>query len=184
MNMPSLVCANCGTENPEDARFCKRCGKRLGDDYVDPDLEQRMFERIEGKLKDKWLARAMVEKDVALSAATKLTERAKIFAFAVGAPAAIAVGILAFVGIKSTTDLARIEAQTATVEKTASEVGAKYKGFEDELPALTEIADSVHRLQDRIVTVESAVAKFAPSTTLEKPVESQSMSVLTKYKLY
>ena len=25
----------------EDARFCRKCGKRVGDDYIDPDLEQR-----------------------------------------------------------------------------------------------------------------------------------------------
>jgi transcription initiation factor TFIIIB Brf1 subunit/transcription initiation factor TFIIB len=182
--MPSLVCANCHTENTEDARFCKRCGKRLSDDYVDPDLEQRLFERIEDKLKDKWLAREMVEKDVALSAATKLTEWAKIFAFAVGVPAAIAVGILAFVGIKSTTDLASIEAQTALFKKTASELEAQYKSLQEELPKLKEIAASVHGLENRIVTVENAVATFAPSTALKKSVESQLMSTLTNYKLY
>jgi hypothetical protein len=28
----------------EDAHFCKRCGKRIGDsNYIDPDLEDRLY---------------------------------------------------------------------------------------------------------------------------------------------
>src|SRR5947209_6207525 len=40
-----------------------------------------------------------VEKDMAINAATRLSEWAKLFAIALGVPAAIAVGILAFVDI-------------------------------------------------------------------------------------
>jgi len=119
--MATLVCVNCRTENAEDARFCKKCGQRVGDDYIDPDLEQRLYERIETRLTNKWISKDAVEKDMALNAATKLSEWAKLFAIALGVPATIAVGILAFVGIKSITDLASIESQTAALKKTAGE---------------------------------------------------------------
>jgi len=125
--MTALICGNCRTENAEDARFCKKCGKRVSDDYIDPDLEQRLYERIETRLTDKWISKDAVEKDMALNAATKLSEWAKLFGIALGVPATIAVGILAFVGIKSTADLASIEAQTAALKKTASDLEAQYK---------------------------------------------------------
>jgi len=124
--MATLVCVNCRTENAEDARFCKKCGQRVGDDYIDPDLEQRLYERIETRLTNKWISKDAVEKDMALNAATKLSEWAKLFAIALGVPATIAVGILAFVGIKSITDLASIESQTAALKKTAGELEAEY----------------------------------------------------------
>ena len=134
--MTTFVCANCHTENAEDARFCKKCGKGVGDDYLDPDLEQRLYERIETRLTAKWISTDAVEKDMALNAATKLSEWAKLFTIALGVPATIAIALLAFVGIKSTTDLASIEAQTATLKKTASDLEAQYKPLQDELPRL------------------------------------------------
>jgi zinc ribbon protein len=182
--MATLVCANCRTENAEDARFCKKCGKRVGDDYIDPDLEQRLYERIETKLKDKWIAKDAVEKDMALNAATKLSEWAKLFAIALGVPAAIAVGILAFVGIRSTADLAGIEAQTAALKKTASALEEQYKPLQDELPKLNQIATLVRGLEDRVTTVESAVAKFAPSSALAASTKAELMTALEQYTAY
>lgn len=151
--MATLVCANCRTENAEDAR--------------DPDLEQRLYEQIETRLKDKWISKDAVEKDMALNAATRLSEWAKLFAIALAVPATIAVGILAFVGIKSTTDLASIEAQTAALKKTASDLETQYKPLQDELPKLNQIVTSVRGLEDRVTTVEFAVARFAPSAGLQ-----------------
>jgi len=57
--MATLVCVNCRTENAEDARFCKKCGQRVGDDYIDPDLEQRLYERIETRLTNKWISKSL-----------------------------------------------------------------------------------------------------------------------------
>jgi zinc-ribbon domain len=182
--MAALVCANCHTENPGDARFCMKCGKRVGDDYIDPDLEQRLYERIENRLTAKWISKDAVEKDMALSAATKLSEWAKLFAIALGVPATIAVGILAFVGIKSTTDLASIEAQTASLKKTASDLEAQYKPLQDELPKLIQIATSVRGLEDRVSTVESAVARFAPSSAIKASTQAELMTKLVQYTAY
>jgi hypothetical protein len=182
--MATLVCANCRTENAEDARFCKKCGKRVGDDYIDPDLEQRLYERIETRLTDKWISKDAVEKDMALNAATRLSEWAKLFAIALGVPATIAVGILAFVGIKSTTDLASIEAQTAALKKTASDLEAQYKPLKDELPKLNQIVTSVRGLEDRVRTVESAVARFAPSSALTDSTQAQLITALEQYTVY
>ncbi|MEA2897619.1 MAG: zinc-ribbon domain [Bradyrhizobium sp.] len=182
--MATPVCTNCGTENAEDARFCKKCGKRVGDDYIDPDLEQRLYERIETRLKDKWISKDVVEKDIALNAATRLSEWGKLFAIALGVPATIAVGILAFVGFKSTTDLASIEAQTAAMKKTAGDLQAQYQPLQDELPKLTEIANSVRGLDARVTTVESAVARFAPSSELKESTQAQLMTALNHYTEY
>jgi hypothetical protein len=137
--MTNRVCTSCRAENVEDARFCNKCGKRIGDDYIDPYLEQRLYERIEFRLNDKWIAKDIVEKDMALNAATKLSKWVKLFMIALGVPATLAVGILTFVGIKGTTDLASIEAQTASLRKTASELEAQYKPLQDELPKLTRL---------------------------------------------
>ena len=189
--MATIVCANCHGEIAEGARFCNKCGKRVGDEYIDPDLEQRLYERIEGRLKDKWIARDAVEKDIALQAATRLSEWGKLFAIALGVPATIAVGILAFVGIKSTADLASIEAQTATLKKTATDMEAQYKPVQDELsklkdelPELKQIATSVGGLDDRVRTVESAVAKFAPSSALKASTEALLKTSLEQFTVY
>ena len=182
--MATLVCANCRTENAEDARFCKKCGKRVGDDYIDPDLEQRLYEQIETRLKNKWISKDAVEKDMALNAATRLSEWAKLLAIALAVPATIAVGILAFVGIKSTTDLASIEAQTAALKKTASDLEAQYKPLQDELPKLNQIVTSVRGLEDRVSTVESAVARFAPSAGLQKSTQAQLITALEQYTVF
>ena len=182
--MARLVCANCGTENTEDARFCKKCGKRVGDDYIDPDLEQRLYERIETRLTNKWISKDAVEKDIALNAATKLTEWAKLFAIALGVPATIAVGILAFVGVKSTTDMASIEAQTAALKKTARDLEAEYKPLKDKLPELNQIVASVHGLEGRVEKVESKVAKFAPSSALKDSTQAQLIRVLEQFTVY
>jgi hypothetical protein len=182
--MARLVCANCRTENAEDARFCKKCGKRVGDDYIDPDLEQRLYERIETRLTDKWISKDAVEKDMALNAATRLSEWAKLLAIALGVPATIAVGILAFVGVKSTTDLASIEAQTAALKKTASDLEVQYKPLKDELPKLNQIVASVRGLEDRVGTVESAVARFAPSSALKASTRAQLITALERFTVY
>jgi hypothetical protein len=137
--MTNRVCTSCRAENVEDARFCNNGGKRIGDDYIDPYLEQRLYERIEFRLNDKWIAKDIVEKDMALNAATKLSKWVKLFMIALGVPATLAVGILTFVGIKGTTDLASIEALTASLRKTASELEAQYKPLQDELPKLTRL---------------------------------------------
>jgi hypothetical protein len=182
--MATLVCANCRTENGEDARFCKKCGKRVGDDYIDPDLEQRLYERIETRLTAKWISKDAVEKDIALNAATRLSEWAKLFAIAVVVPATIAAGILAFVGIKSTTDLASIETQIAALKKTASNLEAQYQPLKDEVPKLNQIVASLHGLENRLDKVESAVVKFSPSSVLAKSVQAQLMMELERYTLY
>ena len=87
--MATLACANCHAENVEGARFCNKCGRRIGDDFIDPDLESRLLQRIEATLKDNWLSKEVVEKDIALKAATRLSEWSKLFAVAVAVPAAI-----------------------------------------------------------------------------------------------
>jgi hypothetical protein len=157
-----------------------KCGKRVGDDYIDPELEQRLYERIENRLAEKWISKDAVEKEVALNAATKLNKWARLL----GIPAAFAVAILAFVGIKSSTDLASIEAQTAAVKKTASDLAAQYKPLEDELPRLTQIASSVRGLEDRLKTVESAVARFAPSSALKESTQTELLTALAEYTAY
>ena len=182
--MATLVCANCRTENAEDARFCKKCGKRVGDHYIDPDLEQRLYEQIETRLKDKWISKDAVEKDMALNAATRLSEWAKLFAIALAVPATIAVGILAFVGVRSTTDLASIEAQTAALKKTASDLEAQYKPLQDELPKLNQIVTSVRGLEGRVSTVEFAVAKFEPSAAIQKSTQAQLITALEQYAAF
>lgn len=182
--MATLACSNCCAENTDDARFCKKCGKRLGDEFVDPDLEQRLYERIETKLKDKWIAKDAVEKDIALNAASKLTEWVKLFVIALSVPATIAIGILAFVGIKSTTDLSSIETQTAALRRTAGDLEAQYKPLQEELPKLNQIAASVRGLEDRVKTVENKVAKFAPSPALNVSTELQLTSALEHYTAY
>ncbi|MET4388906.1 transcription initiation factor TFIIIB Brf1 subunit/transcription initiation factor TFIIB [Bradyrhizobium sp. F1.4.3] len=182
--MARLVCANCHTENTEDTRFCKKCGKRVGDDYIDPDLEQRLYERIETRLTNKWISKETVEKDMALNAATRLSEWAKLFAIAFGVPATIAVGILAFVGVKSTTDLASIEGQTAAFKKTANDVEAQYTLLKDKLPQLNQIATSLRGLEDRVGSIESAVAKFSPSSLLNNSTQVQLITALEHYTKY
>ena len=182
--MATLVCANCRAENAEDARFCKKCGKRVGDDYIDPDLEQRLYKRIETRLTDKWISKDAVEKDMALNAATRLSEWAKLFAVTLGVPATIAVGILAFVGVKSTIDLASIEAQTAALKKTASELEAQYKPLRDELPNLNRIVTSVRQLEYRVGTVKSEVAKFTPSSALNASTQARLITALEQYTAY
>jgi hypothetical protein len=161
-----------------------KCGKRVGDDYIDPELEQRLYDRIENRLTAKWISKDAVEKDMALSAATKLSDWVKPFAIALGVLATIAGGILAFVGFKSTTDLASIEAQTASLKKTASDLEAQYKPLQDELPKLTQIATSVRGLEDRVSTVESAVARFAPSSALKASTQAELIKVLEQYTAY
>jgi hypothetical protein len=161
-----------------------KCGKRVDDDYIDPDLEQRLYERIENRLTAKWISKDAVEKDMALSAATKLSEWAKLFAIALGVPATIAVGILAFVGFKSTTDLASIDAQTASLKKTATDLEAQYKPLQAELPRLNQIVNSVHGLEDRLRIVESAVARFAPSSALKESTQAELIAKLEEYTVY
>lgn len=180
----TLVCPNCLSESDNEARFCNRCGKRLGADFVDADLEQRLYERIEAKLKDKWIAKDAVEKDIALNAATRMVEWGKLFGIVLGVPAAIAIAIFAFVGVKSTTDLSSIETQTETLRKSATDLAAQYKPLQDELPRLTQIAASVRGLEDRVKTVENSVAKFAPSSTLGASTQAQLSSALERYKNY
>jgi cell division protein FtsB len=182
--MATLVCVNCRTENAEDARFCKKCGQRVGDDYIDPDLEQRLYERIETRLTNKWISKDAVEKDMALNAATKLSEWAKLFAIALGVPATIAVGILAFVGIKSITDLASIESQTAALKKTAGELEAEYKPLKDELPKLNQIVASVHGLENRLGKVESKVFKFTSSSAISEEDKARLIKALEEYTVY
>jgi hypothetical protein len=161
-----------------------KCGKRVGDDYIDPDLEQRLYERIEDRLTAKWISKDAVEKDMALSALTKLSEWVKLFAIALGVLAAIVGGILAFVGFKSTTDLASIEAQTASLKRTATDLEAQYKPLQAELPRLTQIVDSVHGLEARLRTVESAVARFAPSAALTPSTQAVLEKALEQYTAY
>jgi len=100
------------------------------------------------------------------NAASKLSEWAKLFAVALGVPGTVAVGIFVFVGVKSTTDLASIEAQTAALKKTAADLEAQYRPLRDELSRLVQIATSVHGPEERVRTVESVVARFAPSSAL------------------
>jgi hypothetical protein len=157
-----------------------KCGKRVGDDYIDPELEQRLYERIENRLTAQWISRDAVEKEMALNAATKLNGWAKLL----GIPAAIAVGILAFIGIKSTTDLASVEGQTATLKKTASDLAAQYKPLQDQLPELNRIATSVHGLEDRLKTVESAVARFAPCSDIKEETQTELLTALREYAIY
>jgi len=141
-------------------------------------------ERIETRLKAKWISKDAVEKDIALNAATRLSEWAKLFAIALGVPATIAVGILAFVGIKSTTDLASIEAQTAALKKTASSLESQHQPLKDELPKLNKIAISVLGLENRLDTVESAVVKFSPSSVLAQSIRAQLTTALERYTTY
>ena len=182
--MTTVVCTNCRTENVEDARFCKKCGKRIGDDYIDPDLEERLYERIEARLTEKWISKDAVEKDMALNAATKLSEWVKLLAIALGVPATIGVGILAFVGIKSTADLSDIETQTAALKKTAIGLEGQYKPLQDELPKLNQIVTAVRGLEVRVTTVESAVARFAPSDAISQSTQAQFISKLEQYAAY
>ena len=182
--MAILVCANCRSENAEDARFCKKCGKRVADDFIDPDVEQRLYERIETRLKDKWIAKDVVEKDMALNAATRLSEWTKLFAFAVGVPGAIAVGILAFLGIKGTIDLSTIEAKTDALKTTASTLEAGYKPLKDKLPELVEIAATLDKLGNRVSSLESEVAKFAPTSALSRSTRVALLDTLKDYSNY
>jgi hypothetical protein len=183
--MTTVVCIDCGAENSEDAHFCKRCGKRIGDsNYIAPDLEDRLYRRIETKLKEQWLSKDAVEKDIALNAATKLSEWTKLLLIALGLPATIAVGILAFVGIKSWSDLTDIETKTEALKKTAITLEAQYKPLEDELPKLNKIATAVRGLEDRLTTVECTVAKFAPSDAISPEIQARLACELKKYSAY
>jgi len=96
----------------------------------------------------------------------------------------IGVGILTFVGIKSTIDLTSIESQTTAMKRTASELQAQYQPLKDELPKLNQIATSLRGLEDRIGTVESAVARFAPSSAIEPATQAQLIAVLKRYTAY
>lgn len=182
--MKAHICAHCHTENAEDARFCKKCGKRLTDDFDDAAAEERLYERIENRLINKWTSREVVEKEIALAAAARLSDWAKLFAIAVGVPATIAAAIFAFVGIKSTTDLAAIEAKTDKLKETASNLEAQYKPLQEELPKLTGIVDKVHGLETRLSSVESKVAKFAPSSALDPATQAQLTTALEQYAVY
>jgi hypothetical protein len=172
--MASQICSNCQAENPEGARYCNRCGSRIGSAFIDADLEQRLLERIEAKLKDDFLSKEVVEKEIALNAATQFSEWAKLFAIALAVPATILGVVFAFFGITSTRDL-------RDLRKTAADLQLQYKPLQDELPKLTEIANSVRGLDDRVQHVENEVARFAPSSNLSGSTKQQLSEVLKQY---
>ena len=174
--MPS-ACQNCNTECLPDARFCHRCGNRLFTDAVDADLESRLYERIEAKLKDKWLAKDFVEKDIALKAASNLSEWLKLAGIPLGIAGALLIATLSYFGIKSTADL-------AAVSSTAEHVKAEYKPLQDNLPHLQKIADQVSNLETRVNSVETEVARFARSSNLPPETEETLKRVLSQYRKY
>jgi hypothetical protein len=169
-----MICSNCQAENPDGAHFCNRCGTRFGDAYFDADLEQRLLDRIEAKLKDSWLSKEVVEKEIALNAASRLSEWTKLFAIAVAVPAAILTVVLAFYDIHTASD----------VKNRAEALESQFKPLQDELPKLTQVATTLRGLEDRVQHVESQVAEFAPSTMLSPSTQTQLNSILNQYSQF
>jgi hypothetical protein len=157
---------------------------RLVDEIIDAGFEGRLLERIEVKLRDNWLSKEIVEKEIAFKAATKFSKWAKLFAIAVGGPATILAAILAIFGLKSVGDLVKLEDQTAKLNQTANDLQSKYKPLEDKLPKLTQIATSLESLEIRVQNVETEVAHFAATPESNASLVKTLNSELGRYVSY
>jgi hypothetical protein len=147
-------------------------------------MESRLYERIEAKLKDKWLAKDVVEKEIALKAATTLSDWLKITAIPVGLAAAMMIATLSYFGIKSTTDLAAAEKQASNLKETADNLAVQYQPLQNDLPRLQQIVTKVTNLETRVNGIETQVARFATSSNLTPETAKTLESTLSRYSKY
>ena len=147
-------------------------------------MESRIYEHIEAKLKERWLDRENVEKDVALKAAGYLSDWIKLAGIPFTACVVMFIATLSYFGIKSTSDLATAEKQAASLKETAKSLESEYKPLQDEIPKLQMIVTRVTDLQTRVATIETEVAHFATSSRLKPEVEKELRTTLTRYSSY
>lgn len=174
-------CPNCAAEPTEGSRFCSRCGKRLQDDFVDADIESRLFDRMVQHLREGWTAQAIVEKEMALKAASYLAEWLKLAGIPLGITAAIGIGVLSFWGIKTANDLANITAKEAAIKETTDKIATEYKSLQDDLPALKQTAADVVALRTQLITVQSQVARVDPTPELSNVLAKELGETLNRY---
>ena len=97
--MATFVCPIGASRTPKMSAL-PEVRKWIADDYIDPEtLSNGRMSGLKRSYRPNRVSKEVVEKDIALNAATKLSEWAKVFAIAVGVPATIVVGILAFIGV-------------------------------------------------------------------------------------
>jgi hypothetical protein len=163
--MEPLGCPNCQGTNPSGARFCNRCGQRLADNYIEPDLESRILENVRSRLKDDYLSKDLVEKDVALRIATRVSDWAKIFGLAAGIPLAIFAAILGFFSVKGIEEFAALDAKAKTLAKTGTSLQGDYNDLQAQLPGLKSIARDIQGLKQQMTDIDlqtkSALSDYA-----------------------
>src|SRR6266849_1994027 len=116
-----MACPLCKAENPEDNKYCGRCGVPLDpilgrlQDHLDSSIKFEVERTMEARLKDQ----KVVELDTSLAIAERLSDWAKLFGAFVGLPLAALALTLGFLGFRTYTDFAELTrtAQTTVTSK-------------------------------------------------------------------
>src|SRR5258708_26701159 len=136
MEPPTVECVNCRAQNPTGKNFCGDCGTPLGSASrapFEPLLRRQILEILKEQLKDQ----KAIEMETSIAIASRVSEWAKLFGIYAGIPLAILVLTLAFLGIKSFTDLsASIETRRKDISNSLDEARNQAKHLHDEGDAL------------------------------------------------
>src|SRR5215469_9852350 len=100
----TVECINCKAQNPTGKNFCGDCGTPLGSASSAP-YESLLRRQIQEILKEQLKDQKVIEIETSIAIASRVSEWAKLFGIYAGIPLAILILTLAFLGIKSFTDL-------------------------------------------------------------------------------
>jgi hypothetical protein len=136
MEPPTVECVNCKAQNPTGKNFCSDCGTPLGFASRAP-FEPLLRRQIQEILKEQLKDQKTIELETSIAIASRVSEWAKLFGIYAGIPLAILVLTLAFLGIKSFTDLsASIETRRKDISNSLDDARNQAKHLHDEGDAL------------------------------------------------
>jgi chromosome segregation ATPase len=122
--MSELTCPHCRAENPSENTFCGACGARLRPEsapdlvsLVDSAVDKQMAAVLESRLKNQ----SVVEVEIAEKIAERTMKWAKLAGFFIGIPVTLLIGILAFFGIRTYSDLDNL---VSTLDQTRDQIAS------------------------------------------------------------
>jgi len=154
-------------------------------EYLDANLRTQ----VEAVIREQCKEQNILESEIAINIATKLSGWAKLLALIVGLPLGILVITLGAIGIKDYVDFMRFvsnakkdtEQKVEVARKEGEAIASQYQSLKDQLAQTTALAKDVKVLSARVNQISEHIG-FVPTAALTSDLKAQLESSLGEFQ--